>query len=145
MAEIGAGRQQHGARRSIAGRPRAASAVRRVRPIAAANTGLSAIPSRTHRPTPTSTALAMNGTRHPHAANSAEATEVDATRNTRFDKMMPAGRPEGDDAAEESAAALGRVLDRHQDGAAPLATEREPLDEAQRRRAAPAPTRRSVA
>ena len=61
--------------------------------IAAANTGLSAIPSRTHKPTATSTALAMNGIRHAHAANSAEATDVEATRNTRFDRMMPAGSP----------------------------------------------------
>ena len=30
-------------------------------------------------------------------------TALDVTRNTRFDRMIPAGKPEGDEAAEEPA------------------------------------------
>ena len=51
------------------------------------------MPTRTHRPTATSRKLATNGTRHAQAVNSSGATAVDAIRNTRFDAMMPIGRP----------------------------------------------------
>ena len=60
---------------------------------ARANTGLSSMPSRTHSPTPTSTALATNGTRQPQAANCPAATDVEAIRKTRFESTMPAGSP----------------------------------------------------
>ena len=61
--------------------------------IALAKTGLSAMPTRTQRPTATSRKLATNGTRHPHAVNSSGATAVEAMRNTRLDVMIPTGSP----------------------------------------------------
>ena len=67
--------------------------------------------------------------RQAHAANCCGVTATEAIRKTRFERMIPAGRPEGDEAAEESASRLRRVFHRHQDGAAPLAAERKSLNE----------------
>ena len=82
-------------------------------------------------PTATSSTLSRNGTRQPHARNCASVRFVVNRLNTTVDRSRPAGTPICGQLPDEAAAAVRRVLDRHQHGAAPLAADADALREAQ--------------
>ena len=95
------------------------------------NTGVSDTDQRRYSETSSSGSAVRNGMRQPHSASSSALKLSVMTMKTTADRIEPIGRSQLRDRGEERVTLLRRVLGRDQDGATPLAAERDALHEAQ--------------
>jgi hypothetical protein len=91
------------------------------------------IVSRTYRADAHQRGAGEKRMRQPNAKNCSSVSHVESARKTMPEKKNADRRAELREHAVPSAAIRGRILDREQHGAAPLAAKSEPLTEAARR------------
>ena len=97
------------------------------------NTGVSRMPRRIHRPTPTRTIESANGIRQPQVTNWSPVHWLNA-RTARFDRNRPHGTPNCGQEATRPALAVGaRPLHRQQHRSAPFAADADALKHPQHR------------
>ena len=96
------------------------------------NTGVSRMPSRIHRPTPTRMIDSANGMRQPQTRKSSPVVQALNARTARFDSNSPQGTPNCGHDGHQTALPFGaRPFHRQQHRAAPFAADADALDHAQ--------------
>ena len=98
---------------------------------ASSNIGVSATRLRMYQPTATSSAESRNGTRQPQAMKSASLWKPAISARIPADSRLPSGTPACGQLAQKPRRFGIAIFGRHQHRAAPLAADREALDDAE--------------